>query len=238
MSDDTANVPAKKTTAKKRTRAAAKKTTAKKAVAKKTTAKKTTRKRTTKKATAKKTTTKASTATAADAKAVPESDEVSTTSDADKSAETSIGRRAPTGIGAVAKRKRTIQTRLIIVGVLLATGVGASAAVGYSDKGYININDQIMSQRSPEEQANRTLPVQNTNAERRVDGGLRGRGTGGNNTAPQPASSASSTATTTASSTAEQSATSTDPTASSTTSSVDDTPSPGDQPATITASST
>lgn len=115
-------------------------------------------------------------------------------------------RRAPTNLPQKTTRKKQ-RIHLMVVGCVLLVGIGASAAVGFTDSGYIDINEQILSQYTPEERANRTVPVQNTNTERKIDGGLRGLGTGGSNpprpiTEP-PATTTATTSEATASSTAD-----------------------------------
>ena len=115
-------------------------------------------------------------------------------------------------------------------------GVGASAAVGYTDKGQINVA-QIIADRNQQVQAGDIaggagqpdsvlIPVQNTN--KAANGGLVGLGTGGTKKPTPAVDTVSSTATTTdatASSTAAV-ASSTSPTAASatTTESSNDTP--------------
>lgn len=131
----------------------------------------------------------------------------------------SVSRKAPTGISDEKALERRRQTRLIIIGVLVAIGVGASAAVGFTDEGEIDVlktiearNERIRNNQATEQDVLTTtieVPVQNTN-ERKVDGGLKGRGTGG--AAPEPPEEVAST---TASST-DVTASSTDATASST----------------------
>jgi hypothetical protein len=132
-------------------------------------------------------------------------------------------RKAPTVFAAEKNQQRQRQTQFIIIGVILFTGVGASAAVGYTDKGQINVS-QIIEERNQKARTSETVdsdtqtsrievPVQNTN--RTANGGLVGRGTGG--AKPAPSTPPVDTATSTASSTADT-ASSTEAVASSTSS--------------------
>lgn len=131
----------------------------------------------------------------------------------------SVVRKAPTGISNEKALERRKQTRLIIVGVLVAIGVGSSAAVGLTDEGEIDVlrtiearNERIRNNQATEQDVLTTtfeVPVQNTN-ERKVDGGLKGRGTGGVAPVLPPAETASTTASST-----DMTASSTEQTASS-----------------------
>ncbi|MCB9812216.1 hypothetical protein H6778_01005 [Candidatus Nomurabacteria bacterium] len=131
--------------------------------------------------------------------------------------ETTEERKAPTSLAgnkAIVRRKRK---RLMVVGVLLVVGLGSSAAVGFTDQGQIDVqatikarNDRIKNNQATEQDLMITqieVPVQNTNKERKVDGGLHGLGI---QTPPKPPVEVAST---TASSTT---ASNTDATASST----------------------
>lgn len=106
-------------------------------------------------------------------------------------------RKAPTPIAEKKASSKNNRRQIFIVALLLVLGVGSSAAVGFSDKGSINVeetityrNDQAKAAGDPIESM---IPVQNTTQE--VDGGLIGLGIGSPQTAPE------SNATTTASST-------------------------------------
>ena len=113
-------------------------------------------------------------------------------------------RKAPTPIAADRATTRSTRRQAIVVGLLIFVGVGASAAVGYTDKGGINVEQAIAARNeriNKGEIQGEILQVQNT--PQVADGGLVGLGIGG------PENSASSTQATTASSTE---ATSTQPT--------------------------
>jgi hypothetical protein len=103
----------------------------------------------------------------------------------------------------------------LITAVILVVGVGASAAIGFTDQGQIDVNqaieernERIRSGQLREGDTQRVIvPVQNTQANKLPDGGLIGLGVGA--APPPPPEPATTTATTTA--------TSTDATATSTT---------------------
>lgn len=113
---------------------------------------------------------------------------------------------------------------MIIVGVLLVVGIGASAAVGVTDDGPIDVN-RTVSERNERIRGNQAndrdtlitnveVPVQNT-SNGRADGGLVGLGNVNEPTPEPEPEQATSTASTTAA-TASSTASSTAETASST----------------------
>ena len=105
-------------------------------------------------------------------------------------------RKAPTPIAADRAITRSTRRQAIVVGLLIFVGVGASAAVGYTDKGGINVEQAIAARNeriNKGEIQGEILQVQNT--PQVADGGLMGLGIGG------PENSAISTQATTASST-------------------------------------
>lgn len=130
-------------------------------------------------------------------------------------------RKAPTGIGPSRASKKLKRNQLLIAVGVIVLGVGASAAVGFTDAGQIDVQKTIeaRNERIRNNQANEgdtitskiAVPVQDTKAQK-ADGGLRGLGTGGIKPAP-PAPAATSTATSsdaTASSTGNASSTPTE----------------------------
>jgi hypothetical protein len=129
-------------------------------------------------------------------------------------------RKAPTVFASEKNKHKQRQKQFIVIGIILLVGVGASAAVGYTDKGQINVT-QVIEERNQrirtgetdgrDAQTNRVeVPVQNTN--KTANGGLVGLGTGGAKPTPKPPVDI---ATSTASST-DSTASSTDAVASST----------------------
>lgn len=98
----------------------------------------------------------------------------------------STKRKAPTPISAnkIASKKKVRQR--IIVGLLVLIGVGSSAAVGLSDEGQIDVmetiearNERIRTNTTDERDvlvSNLEVPVQNTSAQGKPDGGLVGKG--------------------------------------------------------------
>lgn len=124
-------------------------------------------------------------------------------------------RKAPTSIASQNNKSKTKRNQIMFVAVLLVVGIGGSAAVGFTDKGQINVNQAIEErnerlrngQLSEKDSQRIIVPVQNSEANKLPDGGLVGFGVGAEPPAPKP-----EPATTTASSTA----TSTDETATST----------------------
>ena len=133
-------------------------------------------------------------------------------------------RKAPSRISVNKKPKKSYKKVMIVVGILLI-GFAASAYIGNSDSGQINIasviderNKQIASGNAASENSpsgsTATIPVQSTAPPTVPNGGLRGRGVGTAKVKqPAPAVAASSTATSsdeigeTASSTATTTAT-------------------------------
>lgn len=114
-------------------------------------------------------------------------------------------RKAPTPLAAskvsAARRKKVL---MVAIGVLVV-GVGASAAVGLTDSGQIDVqqtiearNERVRSNTATEDDligGTVNVPVQSTS--QKPDGGLRGLGTGGASPkpAPKPEPTATSTAT-------------------------------------------
>ncbi len=108
-----------------------------------------------------------------------------------KAEEVETNRKAPTVFASEQKASQKRKRRLITVAIMLFVGVGASAAVGLTDRGQINVqqtieerNERIRSNTATVQDtvaSNVELPVQNTPVEGggRADGGLIGRGTGG-----------------------------------------------------------
>lgn len=136
---------------------------------------------------------------------------------------TAGNRKAPTSLSAIRRRAQFRRKQFIITGVVLLVGVGASAAVGLTDQGQIDVqetikarNERIRTNTADERDLiNSTVevPVQDTSAVRKADGGLVGRGTGGAVPKPKPKLEPVSTTTATSS---LPTASSTDMTASST----------------------
>lgn len=116
-------------------------------------------------------------------------------------------RKAPTRLAHERSSTKARRNQLIVVAVLLLTGVGASAAVGVTDAGQIDVNKAIeernerirSGQGSEEERV--FVPVQNTTANQLPDGGLVGLGIGGAIDEPKPPAPATTTASSTATST-------------------------------------
>lgn len=108
-------------------------------------------------------------------------------------------RKAPTPIAAERAATKTSRRQAIVVGVLMIIGVGASAAIGLTDKGSINVENTIAERNariSSGEIQGEILEVQNT--PQLPDGGLMGLGIGGpetNASSSQPAAASSSEAT-------------------------------------------
>ena len=98
-------------------------------------------------------------------------------------------RKAPTPLSADKVERRRKKKRAATIAVLLAIGIGASAAVGYSDKGQIDVegtiearNERIRNHTADERDLVTSVvevPVQNTSTNSRPDGGLVGRGSSG-----------------------------------------------------------
>lgn len=131
----------------------------------------------------------------------------------------SAPRKAPTVFAAEKNKQKQRRTQLAVVGLILFVGVGSSAAIGYTDRGQIDVA-QVVEERNQRARDGGTdeagnpvnrveVPVQNTS--KAANGGLVGLGTGSK---PKPKPVAD-TATSTASST-EQTASSTTAVASST----------------------
>ena len=140
-----------------RKRAAPKKTTAAKATASKAAPKKTTAKKTTAKkapvkrrSPAKSKTTVRKSAAAAGEQSVEEELDTGLEEEAETKelAATIKKRKAPTVFSSEAAKKRALKTQVIVIGVLLIMGVGASAAVGFNDStaGQINVEETIKAQ--------------------------------------------------------------------------------------------
>lgn len=124
-------------------------------------------------------------------------------------------RKAPTPLAETRAAAGARRKQLVTAGLLLVFGFGASAAVGYTDAGQINVqetieqrNERILSNSADERDTINSkvaIPVQNTNTSQQPDGGLRGLGTGGAKPEPKPepptatTSAASSTTTATSS---------------------------------------
>ena len=84
-------------------------------------------------------------------------------------------RKAPTPIAAERAKTKRGRKNITVVAILLLLGVGSSAAVGFTDKGQINV-DQTIAQRNQEARAagqpEITIPVQTSEP----NGGLVGLG--------------------------------------------------------------
>lgn len=111
-------------------------------------------------------------------------------------------RKAPTPLTAERKLRNKRRQQVAIVLVILLLGIGSSAAVGFQDKGVIDVN-QTIAARNAKSQASgdgtqETIPVQNTS--KAPNGGLRGLGVG---SAPAEPAPVEEVATTTASTSAE-----------------------------------
>jgi len=136
-----------------------------------------------------------------------------------KRASSPVRRKAPTAIASGQATKKMKRRQFVIIGASLVFGIGASALIGITDKGQIDVkktiearNERIRTNTTDERDVNTSLvevPVQNTNTAGKADGGLVGRGTGGKK--PQPAVVVASTTATSS----DQTASSTDATASS-----------------------
>lgn len=114
-------------------------------------------------------------------------------------------RKAPTPISDNKIAKKAANRRKLVVLVLLILGIGASAMVGFTDQGQIDVvktiedrNSRIRNNSADARDvitSNVEVPVQNTN--KMPDGGLVGRGTGGLPPAVKAEDISSSTATST-----------------------------------------
>ena len=115
-------------------------------------------------------------------------------------------RKAPTPIADEAERALVRKKQFITVAIVMLIGVAASAGVGYMEEGRIDVietiearNERIRNNQADERDVITSLievPVQNT-TERKADGGLIGRGTGGRAPEPNPSDLASTTASST-----------------------------------------
>lgn len=149
----------------------------------------------------------------------PEQTKASTLS---KTSSSGGGRKAPTPVAAIKFKKKEKRQVMMVAGVLVAIGIGSSAAVGFFDQGQIDVGETIeaRNERIRNNQADERdtvtsrveIPVQNTNPSNKADGGLIGRGSV---TTPLPKPAASPVSTSTSTST-DQTASSTDAVASST----------------------
>lgn len=94
--------------------------------------------------------------------------------------EKQVQRKAPTPIAAKKARSNARRNQLIVVAVLFFVGVGASAAVGFTDKGQIDVsrtieerNERIRNGQIDDADKQRiVVPVQNTNNSQKPNGGL------------------------------------------------------------------
>lgn len=104
-------------------------------------------------------------------------------------------RKAPTQFAEKKIGRTRKRNKYTVIFALLVLGIGSSAAVGFMDEGRIDVqetiearNERIRNNQMTEADSvitSTVVPVQNTNSERKVDGGLVGLGTGG--AAPKPA---------------------------------------------------
>jgi hypothetical protein len=107
-----------------------------------------------------------------------------------------VTRKAPTPIAAQVSDQKNRRRQLIVAGVVMVFGIGASAAVGFSDAGRIDVNQTIESRNeritssSDNPGGEVVVPVQSTSNQ--PNGGMRGRGVGTRNL-PPPETAASST---------------------------------------------
>jgi hypothetical protein len=141
-------------------------------------------------------------------------------------------RKAPTPFAGAKAAAINKKKHIIVATILMAFGFGASAMVGFTDEGQINVQKTIedRNERIRNNQANERdfiggrveVPVQNTTV-RQADGGLIGRGVGSGTTAPTPpvATSTATSSIETATS-SEAVATSSEATAADTESEVDE----------------
>ncbi|MEN9920490.1 MAG: hypothetical protein RL538_383 [Candidatus Parcubacteria bacterium] len=114
-----------------------------------------------------------------------------------------VKRKAPTPIASEKKKAKTGRRQLIVITLMILVGVGASAAIGLTDKGTINVEETIAWRNEQERAAGREssiIPVQNT--PQVPDGGLIGMGIGGpiegtGSSTPATASSTPATASST-----------------------------------------
>ena len=115
----------------------------------------------------------------------------------------STDRKAPTPIAATKESTKTLRRQTMVFGVLILIGVSASAIVGFTDKGPINVEKTIAERNdriSRGEIQGEVVPVQNT--PQVPNGGMVGLGTGGSeNVASSTATTASTTSPSNASTT-------------------------------------
>ena len=109
-------------------------------------------------------------------------------------------RKAPTPIAATKAATKSSRRQAAVVGVLILLGVGASAIVGFTDKGPINVEKTIADRNdriSRGEIQGEVVPVQNT--PQVANGGMVGLGSSGQGTTTvqTPPGTASSSASTT-----------------------------------------
>lgn len=127
-----------------------------------------------------------------------------TSKDSVRSATPAPTRKAPTSIAASRAASKAKRNQFIVFFTILIVGIGVSAAVGYTDKGVIDVNEAIEARneriragqggQGADGTQSVVVPVQNTN--RQADGGLRGLGVGSAPRQPSPTPvTASSTAT-------------------------------------------
>lgn len=107
-------------------------------------------------------------------------------------------RKAPTPLSAEQKSRRKKRRQAGVVVAILLLGVGSSAAVGFQDKGVIDVN-QTINERNQKNQSSGNgnqdvIPVQNTN--KAPNGGLKGLGIGSASSKPEPEEEEIATATT------------------------------------------
>jgi hypothetical protein len=103
-------------------------------------------------------------------------------------------RKAPTPIAARKASSRARKKQFIVASIIFLTGVGASAAVGFTDQGTIDVNEMIEArnerlrsgQMSESDTQRVIVPVQNTSIEQLPNGGLVGLGVGAEPPAPAP----------------------------------------------------
>lgn len=76
-------------------------------------------------------------------RAAPEVADVQETASPEEAVVADRARKAPTKFAATAKQKKARQLQIVVVAGLMAIGVGASAAVGFTDSGQINVAQTI-----------------------------------------------------------------------------------------------
>lgn len=107
-------------------------------------------------------------------------------------------RKAPTPIAATRAASKSTRRQLVVVSLLILIGVGASAGIGFTDKGSIDVNKTITDRNDKitrGEEQGELVGMQSTTQE--PDGGLIGLGIGGpeaTSTQNNPQGAASSTA--------------------------------------------